>query len=217
MNFTIDKETVLCGSFAKTAGSRGCHVHNLAYRICGLNYIYKSFSVNDIGDAINAMRTLSMRGAGITMPYKIEVIDHLDELDQKASQVGSVNTVVNTSGTLKGFNTDYVAMHHICSEYNNRLRAIILGGGGMARATFHALLDCGFTTEFITRDNWDDIRDVRKSLVVNCTPVDVTVDESNSYIDCKVESEVGARIALLQAAEQFKLYTGVEFPMEEFE
>ena len=53
--------------------------HNVLLKY-GLNKIYKSFSIDNIGDAVNAVRTLDIKGFAITMPYKVEVLDYVDEL-----------------------------------------------------------------------------------------------------------------------------------------
>ena len=66
----------------------------------------------------------------------------------------------------------------------------------------------------ITRDNWDAIGGINNSFVINCTPVDVDVNENNQYVNCNVESETGRELFLLQASQQFSLYTGKEFPLE---
>lgn len=210
---SIDKYTKLCCSFAKEAGSGGCRVHNKAFAIKGLNYIYKSFSVDDIEAAISAMRVLGIHGAGVTMPYKVQAMDYLDEIDEKAREIGSINTIVNNDGHLKGFNTDYLAMRTVCSRFDTYLPVYVLGRGGMAKATHCALDELGFCfVSSITRDNWGDISGLRSSLIINCTPVSVAVYAGNKFINCDVDSETGQEIALLQAAHQFKLYTGEEFP-----
>ena len=41
----------------------------------------------------------------------------------------------------------------------------------------------------------------------------IKVDNSNTFIDCIVTTETGKRLATIQASHQFKLYTGLEFPL----
>lgn len=201
----INKDTVLCCSFAGTAGSFGCLIHNEAYRYLGINYIYKSFSVKDIGKAMDAMRTLGIRGAGITMPFKIDVMNYVDVLSEDVKKIGAANTIVNDNGILTAYNTDYIAAKSMlpCKE------VVVLGRGGLAKAIAYIT-----KAKFITRENWGEIDNIRDSVVFNCTPVSVNVDESNTYIDSAVNSKTGQKMALLQAAAQFKLYTGHDFPLE---
>ena len=64
MNRWIDKDTEVYCSFAKTAGNTGCQMMNSAFYYYGLNKIYKSFSVDNIADAVSAVRTLGIKANG---------------------------------------------------------------------------------------------------------------------------------------------------------
>ena len=108
----IDKNTTLCCSFAECSGSFGCFVHNQAFKFLDINYIYKSFAVKDIKNALIAMKTLNIKGAGITMPYKKSVIEFLDEKSDSIEEIGACNTVVNKNGLLFGENTDFLGLKH---------------------------------------------------------------------------------------------------------
>ena len=46
-------------------------------------------------------------GLNITIPYKSEIMQYLDEIDGFAARIGSVNTVEKREGRLIGHNTDY--------------------------------------------------------------------------------------------------------------
>ena len=47
--------------------------------------------------------------------------------------------------------------------------------------------------ENITRDNWDELFDIKNSVVYNCTPIDITdwIDKSNDFINCLVTTQTG--------------------------
>ncbi len=55
------------------------------------------------------MRELGIRGLGVTMPFKEQVIPFLDALDDMSREIGAVNTIVNDSGRLTGYNTTSTA------------------------------------------------------------------------------------------------------------
>lgn len=82
------------------------------------------------------------RGVNLTIPYKESVIPYLDEFSSEAQAIGAVNTVVNESGKLIGFNTD--ASGFLCGldeagiSYRGK-KVIVLGAGGAARAIAYAL------------------------------------------------------------------------------
>ena len=100
----VNKDTEIYCSFAKNAGNTGCQMMNSAFYYYGLNKIYKSFSVNNIEDAVNAVKTLNIKGFAITMPYKKDIMEFVDELDESAKVVGAANTVINNNNILKAYN-----------------------------------------------------------------------------------------------------------------
>ena len=83
-------------------------MQNAAFRSTGLDYIYVPFHVKkeDLGQAIQGVRSLNICGLNVTIPHKVAVIPFLDEIDSLAEKIGAVNTIVNEEGILKGYNTD---------------------------------------------------------------------------------------------------------------
>ena len=43
----------------------------------------------------------------VTIPYKEVIIPYMHYIDSHAKEIGAVNTVVNRSGKLYGYNTDF--------------------------------------------------------------------------------------------------------------
>ena len=48
----------------------------------------------------------SLGGYNITIPFKVDIIQHIDELDESAKRYNSVNCVLNRDGKKTGYNTD---------------------------------------------------------------------------------------------------------------
>ncbi len=216
----VNKDTEIYCSFAKKEGNTGCQMMNSAFYYHGLNKIYKSFSVDNIKDAISAVKTLNIKGFAITMPYKKEVLEFVDEMDYNVEAIGAANTVINENGKLTAYNTDYLAALKYLSYYKYTARGwdsfYILGNGGYALAVQAAAkeLDMEFTS--ITRDNWDwdTVTNLKNSLIYNCTPLEQlsNLSENNVFIDCIATTTTGHKLATMQAGHQFKLYTGLKFP-----
>src|SRR6478735_2856444 len=97
---------VLCGSLSRFASPLGRRMHEAAYRALGLDYRYQPFEITDVRGALTGMRALGIRGCGVSMPFKLEVIEHLDAVDPLAARIGAVNTIVNEDSWLTGYNTD---------------------------------------------------------------------------------------------------------------
>lgn len=60
----INRDTQLCMSLAGRPGNFGTRFHNYLYEKLGLNFIYKTFTTQDIEAAMKGVRALGMRGCG---------------------------------------------------------------------------------------------------------------------------------------------------------
>ena len=147
-------KTILCGIIGKPVDhSMSPAIHNAAFEELGLNYGYLAFNVDDVEGAIRGMRSLKIRGFSVTMPHKVEVIQYLDEIDPVAKQIGAVNTVVNTDGTLKGYNTDWVGFTRSLEAVTpiQGKKIAILGAGGAARALAFGIKEKGGDMTILNR------------------------------------------------------------------
>ena len=209
----INKDTKIYGSFAKVAGNNGCKMFNPLFKYYKLNAIYKSFSVNNIKDAIEAARILNFSGFAVTMPFKKEAIKYIDILSDDVKEIGALNTVINSEGILKGYNTDFLAAQRTLKTYLNTYKKIfILGDGGYAAAVKHASKTLSLEYNIINRNNWNNLKYIKDSIVYNCTPVEnIQVDDSNVFIDCIITTPTGYELSEIQASYQFKLYTNLDF------
>lgn len=188
--------------------------HNSAAERLGLNFLHKSFSVDDIGKAVEAMRTLNLRGAAVSMPYKVEVLRHVDKIEEATQAIGASNSILNDAGVLTAHNTDWVAarkMLEIKRSQSQLTKLVILGDGGYAKAVWYAAQTLSIPTTKLTRHSWASIGELRNKIIFNCTPVEgLQVHESNAFIDCIVGTETGSQLSLWQAREQFLLWTGLD-------
>lgn len=214
----IDKDTQVCISIAKCAGNFGTRLHNKAFHKKGLNFLYKAFSVDDLQGAICAIRALGIRGAGVTMPYKTQVLEHIDELSESTKHTGAANTIVNNGGVLKAYNTDTFSSKILLKEavqITGYDKLFILGRGGFSKAVEYSAKNISLFIDYIDRTNWAEISKIKEAIIFNCTPVsniESLCHESVYFIDCLTNTGSGSRLAVLQASKQFKLYTGHDFP-----
>ena len=146
MTRSISPSTQMCMSLAARPGTFGTRFQNHLYDALDLDFIYKAFTTTDLPAAIGGVRALGIRGCAVSMPFKEACVALVDELDPSAAVIGSVNTVVNTGGVLRAYNTDYLAVQQLIAEHGvaPALRLVLRGSGGMARAVAAALRDAGF-------------------------------------------------------------------------
>ena len=109
---------------------------NRAFSETGYNGVYVAFPVSTIGDGMAAMRSLGIKGASITIPHKISIVDFLNEIDSMAESIGAVNTVINHEGRLKGYNSDCLGAVKALEEVTplEGKQVAIIGSGGAAAA-----------------------------------------------------------------------------------
>lgn len=145
VNHPISRSTSLCVSLAGRPSNLGTRFHNFLYQALDLDFVYKAFAPVDLAAAVQGIRGLPIRGAAVSMPFKEQVIPLLDELDETASVIESVNTIVNTDGVLRGYNTDYAAVRGLFASagVGPAWSAAVFGSGGMAKAVVAALTDLG--------------------------------------------------------------------------
>jgi shikimate dehydrogenase len=158
-----------------------------AFAALGLPHRYELIDLPeaDVPAAVEALRQPGAGGANVTTPHKRLVASLMDALSADARRVGAVNCIVREGGRLVGHNTDLPAL---VAEVRTLApggpeRAVVLGGGGAARAVLLALEDAGAREVVsLTRADgtWVRMTDElpRSDLVVNATPVGTGADET---------------------------------------
>jgi shikimate dehydrogenase len=184
----LSKDTQLCISLAGRPGNHGTRFHNALYEELGLDFVYKAFTTTDLPAAIGGVRALGIRGCSVSMPFKEDAIPLVDELDESARAIASINTIVNTDGRLRAYNTDYLAVASLLatSGVPTDASVAVLGSGGMAKAVTAALADGGFGSVVVVARNEQSgsalaeqygfrrvagLGDERPAVLVNATPV----------------------------------------------
>ena len=175
--------------------SKSPAMQNAALRASGIRGVYLPFETPDLNGAADVIRGYGIRGVNVTIPFKQDIIDHLDRVDSVAERIGAVNTVVNDDGVLTGYNTDVVGIGCALDSAGIDVtdgRAVVMGSGGAARACLEYLAsrNCEVTvaarneetgrrlaSEFGQKYRSPSSVSVRMhDLLVNCTPVGMYSD-----------------------------------------
>jgi shikimate dehydrogenase len=128
-------------------------LHMAEGRAQGLDYVYRTIDLNAvgvaperIGEVLDWARTLGFNALNITHPCKRLVIEHLDDIDEVADELGAVNTVVFDRSRAIGYNTDTTGF---ALGFREGLpgaatdNVVLLGAGGAGAAVGDALLRLG--------------------------------------------------------------------------
>jgi shikimate dehydrogenase len=177
------------------AHSRSPNLFNMLFDHYQLNYHYTWFEDPELDEIMEVARAIDAKGLSVTIPFKHDVIEYLDEIDEHAAQeIGAVNTVVFACGTAIGYNTDWLGVRKPLIGLKGS-RAVLLGAGGVAAGAAYALMDLGMEVTILNRTlknaqqlaerfgcawgTWDEFDRIKPDLVVNATPLGMQPDTRN--------------------------------------
>lgn len=143
------------------------------------NCQYDIFDLPEIEEIQSVLKLENLRGFNVTIPYKEQILQHLDELSDEAQKIGAVNTVLLKDGKTKGFNTDAHGFQKTLELHRkpHHHSALILGDGGAAKAVKYVVENLNIPYKTVSRkskinfDNLDDATVSDSKIIVQCTPV----------------------------------------------
>jgi shikimate dehydrogenase len=141
----------------------------LDYYRLDIRYEAWETSPAQLQDIVNNLRKPQNIGANVTVPHKEAILPLLDEVDDLASSIGAVNTIVKKDDRLLGFNTDAYGFIEALDKEGHfdpeGKRVVILGAGGVARAVGFTLLQRKATSLAITDGIFERARALAENLV----------------------------------------------------
>jgi len=235
-------------------------MHQTAYREMKINALYVPFCVRILEEAVRGIRGMGIRGVSVTLPFKSEVLRHLDEVEESAGRIGAVNTIVNDGGRLCGYNTDWSGFVRDLKEFMPIQGKTfgVLGAGGAARAVLFGILAEGGKPVVLNRSvrkgeilaeeigcsflPLSEAGALDADCIINTTPVGLAPQVGNSPLEGGIpekasrvvdivynpletkllrdarkagcETRSGLGMFVHQGAEQIRLWTGEEPPVE---
>ena len=114
---------------------------------------FKNFELNDISEFPGVLKqNPEIQGLSVTVPYKEQIIQYLDEVSPEAKEIGAVNCIHITGGKTIGYNTDIFGFKTSIKPFlePKHNRALIFGTGGSSKAVAYALKQIGVDCFFVT-------------------------------------------------------------------
>jgi shikimate dehydrogenase len=181
-------------------------MHNAAFAELGINGVYVPMRPRDLRDGFLGLRSLGFIGVSVTVPYKVAIMDCLDEIDPVARKIGAVNTLLFQEGRegipiCKGYNTDWLGSNQALAEEIELVGSTVLliGAGGAARAVGFGLVEAGAKVLLTNRTEAKgralaaqldcpfipaaELGSVRADALINTTSVGMTPHEEALPID----------------------------------
>lgn len=188
-------------------------MQNAAFNSIGLKCTYIAFRVpkGELEESISSLRSANIAGFNVTIPHKVEVINHVDEVDTTAKKAKAANTVKNVEGIFKAYNTDiygFIEPLHKRNVSFSGMTILLVGAGGAARAVIAALSEENGIAKVIIANrsprkaleiarigaslglecettDFHSIQQAsaRSNLIVNTTPIGTKTNGEDSIID----------------------------------
>jgi len=184
---------------------------NAAFRRENVHAVYLALHARTLNDLLKCVQEIPIHGLSVTMPYKEEMVEHLDNSDTLTQKTGACNTVVRAQeGKLYGFNTDVAG---VIGPLEGRLnlqgaKALVLGAGGGARAAVFGLKARGSEVYILNRTpapaqklarqakarvlKRADLKKLSFDVIINATPIGIEGNGSSPL----GEKEIKARFVL---------------------
>ena len=123
-------------------------IHAQFSKQIGLSMSYEKIlaPIDGFTAAANNFVSSGALGFNITVPFKVEAYDLVDDYTLNAKTAGAVNTIKVENGTLYGENTDGIGLvNDLCNNLQQKIKGkeiLILGAGGATQGILLPLLEC---------------------------------------------------------------------------
>ena len=185
----IDQDTLVYGIIGNNVEhSASPQFHNAAFQAADANAVYLPLQIPEGWEHLKASvgelqhyDALHFSGASVTIPHKEQMMKLANSCDAMSTKVGATNTITLQNKNITASNTDVLALESLTQGAK---RVLILGGGGVARATIVAAQSNGaeifiatrrieqaqtLAKEFSCEVASDSLSEI--DTVVNCTPI----------------------------------------------
>lgn len=155
MIYMVDYKTY--GLFGeKIAKSFAPQIYNAIFDELNIDAVYMPFhaSKDRFLTALPVLRA-GFSGFNVTTPFRIDIMTHLDRLDESAKRAGTANTVKVVGGKLIGYNTDMVGFERSLIGFMGNMYdkdVLVVGSGGAAHAIANVLLQKGAFVTIVSRN-----------------------------------------------------------------
>lgn len=175
----------------KLAHSLSPEIHQVIFQNLNIKGNYSLFQVEkqNLSKVIDSLKVLGVAGTNVTIPYKEEIMQYVDEISEEGKNIGAINTIAIKDGKSYGYNTDYFGFGRMLKRENVEAQGksvVILGAGGAAKAIVQYFKDREAKEIYlVSRDkekilgkysgvkaiDYKELKGVEGDIIVNTTPV----------------------------------------------
>lgn len=200
----------------KLSHSYSSLIHQYIYEQLHLEASYELLECQevDLKKAVYKLKQQEYKGYNVTIPYKKAILPYLDEVDEKAREIGSVNTLYLKNGRVIGTNTDYDGFLATIQQHQIQLlgkQCYILGTGGASLAVAKVCRDLGGKVTFVSRNpvqyqiSYEMLEEASIDVLINTTPVGMYPNVGACPISDEVIHRAGVVMDIIFNPEQTEL------------
>tara|TARA_Y100001970_G_C14246733_1_gene868869 strand:+ start:3131 stop:3946 length:816 start_codon:yes stop_codon:yes gene_type:complete len=145
-------------------------LHNWIFKKLMIKAQYSKILVelNNLPRILENIRNSKLHGINVTIPYKEQIINFIDDINPRAKEIGSINCIMYSQGKLVGNNTDWFGFSK--ALINNKISiqnrdVIVLGAGGTAKSIIYASKQLGARSIKIANRTLDNAKRLEDNFV----------------------------------------------------
>lgn len=207
----------------KLSHSLSSEIHSLILERLNMQGLYNLFEIKreNLYSALVGLKALDAKGVNVTIPYKIDVMEYMDELSEEAEKIGAVNTISFSNNILTGYNTDYFGFGESLKKADidvKNKRVVILGTGGASKAVVQYLLDNNSgdiihvsrnpekslkNTNAMKVITYAELKNLKAfDIIINCTPIGMYPKTYNSPAGKEILAHFSSAVDLIYNPEE---------------
>ena len=194
------------------------NIHVELFKRLKMDADYKLFEIekSKLKTGFSQLKDSGIKGLNVTIPYKVDTMNFLDEISEEAKKIGAINTICFHDNKTVGHNTDYFGFGKMLDKNNIKIKGktvVILGAGGAAKAVIQYMIDSNAKrVVLVSRDtskaakNFKGIEIIDYTqldaipsgdLIVNCTPVGMYPNTHNCPVGENIITKFNVAVDLI--------------------
>ena len=127
-------------------------IHNNWIKLYKLNYTYLAYPMKSLEGLIQKIKDDKIFGLNVTLPFKQEVFQYIDEIDTTAQAINAINTIKIVEDKLIGYNTDVNGIEISIGRQLETINSmLIIGAGGAAQSIAYIANKKQIRTDILNR------------------------------------------------------------------
>ena len=139
---------------------------NAAFQYLNINAVYLALQIdkNDFKDVVAGLKKMDLLGMNVTVPYKFDIMEFIDERSADVKAIKSVNTIEVKNNQWIGHNTDWYGVFKTLenNKINKNVKVLIIGAGGASPGAIYGLMKYGIADISISNRTMSKVDNICK-------------------------------------------------------